>query len=110
MLFACGRRRSRNLFVKFLVTLSIFLIISFIIHSDSITITVITNRKDANPRLFCILLNTHSTHEQFVLMNNITWAKRCYRIGIVRYKRLQTFDDGKFDEIINSIENSFKSL
>jgi len=94
MLYVFGRRRSRNLFVKFLITLGIFLIISFIIRSDDVTTTVI-NKKDAHPRLFCVLLNTHSSHELFVYMNNITWAKYCHKIGIVRYRRLQRSDDGK---------------
>jgi len=95
MPFACGRRRSRIRFVKFLITLGIFLIISFIIRSNSITTTTVTSKENADPRLFCVIVNTHSTHEQFVYMNNITWAKHCHKIGIVRYRRLQNPDDGK---------------
>lgn len=97
MLFVCGRRRSRNLFVKFLITLGIFFIISFIIRSDLVTTTV-TSKKDADPRLFCVLLNTHSSHERFIYMNNITWGKHCHKIDIVIYRKLQQPDDSKLIE------------
>jgi len=97
MLFVYGRRHSRNLFIKFLITLGIFLLISFIIRSDRAT-TVVISKKYADPRLFCVLLNTHSSHELFVYMNTITWANNCHKIGIVRYRRLQRSDDGKLVE------------
>ncbi|CAF0826369.1 unnamed protein product [Rotaria sp. Silwood1] len=86
------RRRFHNRFVTFLTILGTFLIISFIIRSDPIIIANI-NREDIGPRLFCVLIHTHSTHEEFIYLSNITWAKHCHKIGIVRYKRLQTSDD-----------------
>lgn len=95
MLFIRIRRRFRNRFVKFLITFCCFLIILFIIHFKSNPRKVI-NLKNADPRLFCVLLNTHSTHERFIYINNITWGKRCHKIGIVRYRRLPKSDEGKF--------------
>ncbi|CAF3005026.1 unnamed protein product [Rotaria sp. Silwood2] len=94
MPFIFGRRRFRNRFITFLTILGIFLIISFIIRTDPIIITNI-NTKDIKARLFCVLVHTHSTHEEFIYLNNITWAKHCHKISIVRYKRLQTPDEGK---------------
>ncbi|CAF3874308.1 unnamed protein product [Rotaria sordida] len=92
MPYIFGRRRFCTRFVTFLTILGIFLIISFIIRSDPIIIANI-NRKDINPRLFCVLIHTHSIHEQFIYLSNITWAKHCHKISIVRYKQLQTPDE-----------------
>jgi hypothetical protein len=97
MLYICRRRHSRNRFVTFLTIFGAFLIISLIIRSGPI-ITETTNRKDASPRLFCILIHTHSTHERFIHLSNITWAKHCHKIGIARFRRVQSPDDGKLTE------------
>jgi hypothetical protein len=94
MLYRCGRRRFRNRFGTFLIVLGAFLIVSFIIHWDTNLITV-TNRRDSNPRLFCVLLQTQPAQERFVYLSNMTWAKKCHKIGIVRYKKLQSPDAGK---------------
>jgi hypothetical protein len=96
MLYVCSRRRSRQFFVKFLIILGIFIILSFLIRSRSNKTTILT-RKESPPRLFCVLINTRSTHERFAYMSNITWAKNCHKIGIIRYRRLQGSDNGKLN-------------
>ncbi len=96
MLYVCGRRRYRVL--KFLITLAILLIISLLIRSDRKS-TPISNRNNSLSRLFCIVLNTQSTHERFIYMINKTWAKQCDRIEIIKYRKLQEADEGKFNSI-----------
>jgi hypothetical protein len=94
MLYRCARRRSRNNFALFLIILGGFLLISFIIRSDP-KATAVTSNEDSEPRLFCVLVQTQPTQERFIYLSNLTWAKHCHKIGIVRYRRLQIFDDGK---------------
>lgn len=94
MLFKLRRRRFRNRFFTFLVILSLFFTISLIIPSDPI-IAAFTGRTDNNPRLYCVILLTHPTHEKYVHVNNITWGKNCHRTGIVRYTRSKIADTGK---------------
>ena len=76
-----------------------FLTISYIIRSDPIR-TAITNQKVIDPRLFCVLIDTHSKHAEFIYLNNVTWAKHCHKIGIVKYEPLSKFgvddNDSKF--------------
>lgn len=108
MLFVRIRRRLRNLSSKFLIILSLFFILSFIIRSDRTTSLIKSERNHLQPRLYCILLNTHSTHERFVYANNITWGKRCDKIGIIRYRRLSKDDEGKLIKI-NLIKTLFFS-
>lgn len=67
---------------------------------------MISSIKDSNPRLFCVLVQTQLTQERFVYLSNITWATRCHKIGIVRYRRMHRPDEGKLtelDEICNVI-------
>ncbi len=94
MLHVCGRRRFLQRFLKFLIILAILIIISFLVSSDR-KLTIISNRNNSLPRLYCILLNTQSTHERFIYMSNKTWAKQCDRMGIVKYRKLQETEDGK---------------
>ncbi|CAF0970861.1 unnamed protein product [Adineta ricciae] len=44
-------------------------------------------------RLYCILVHTHSSHERFIQLSNLTWGKNCYKIGVARFRKVQKSDD-----------------
>lgn len=104
MFYVFRRRRFRNRLVVPLIIFGVVFLISLIIHSDPKIITSVS-RNDSSSRLFCVLLLTHSTHETFVSTSHSTWAKNCYKVGIVKYKRLQTSDNGK---LINNMATIFR--
>ncbi|UJR27468.1 hypothetical protein I4U23_008755 [Adineta vaga] len=94
MLYVCRRRRiSRHRYVLCFIILSFLFISYLIIHSDSNIIEEIANRYDNHSRLYCILIHSHSSHERFIQLSNLTWAKNCYRIAVARFRRIQRSDD-----------------
>ena len=61
------------------------------------------NRDESSSRLFCVLIQTQPTQERFLYVSNITWARNCYKISIIRYKKLQRPDEGKLIEYFQII-------
>jgi hypothetical protein len=90
----CSRRRFHNRFVTLLAILGIFLIILFLLPSNP-RIFTIARKQENGSRLFCVLVLTDPAHTRFYYMSNVTWARHCHSIGIVRYRRLPRPDDGK---------------
>lgn len=96
MLSRCRHhRRSRHRLMKLLIIPVILSIILFFTASNWKRSALVQGTA-SSARLFCIILSTHPTHERFVYMSNKTWGSRCDHTAIVRYRRLQNPDDGKF--------------
>ena len=97
MPYVCKRRRrySRHRYFLFLLTLSFLFILSLIFRSDRTIISEIANLYNNHSRLYCILVHTHSSHERFIQLSNLTWGKNCYKIGVARFRKVQKSDDGR---------------
>lgn len=95
MLSRCARRRSRQRVIRWFIIAVILSITLLLIRANPKRTALVTGNI-SSARLFCVVLSTHSTHERFVYMSNITWLKRCDSTAIVRYKRSENRDDGKF--------------
>ena len=101
MLSRCVRRRSRQRAIRWFIIAATLLIILLFIRSNPKR-TAIVKGNASSARLFCVILSTHSTHERFVYINNITWLKRCDSTTIIRYRKSENRDNGKFISIHRS--------
>lgn len=102
MLSRCARRRSRQRVIRWFTTIAATLLIILLFIRSNPKRTAIVKGNASSARLFCVILSTHSTHERFVYTSNITWLKRCDSTAILRYRRSDNRDDGKFISIHRS--------
>lgn len=98
MLYAWKRRCLRHRFRTLLTAVTTFLIVFFLLRTDTIR-TILARRNSHGPRLFCIVILTAPGEGRFLQYRNISWIRDCYALGIVKYRRMHSFDDGKFRAI-----------
>ena len=94
MLTGCRRRFRLQSSTRFLTTLTILAIFAYLFRTDPGV--VISGRASREPRLFCIMVLTHITHIRIVQYNNISWARHCHTMGIVKIRPFRGPNDSKF--------------